>query len=765
MVTFISNGKERDDGTLARIIDTKIHLNMEIDKYEVYWEQRARANWLQLGDKNTAYFHKCATVRKWTNSISKLVADDGRGIGNDRKALEGIRQSISQEKNEQYWHIVGKEVPEYCLSILNGNARVDLINVTEIVLIPKIPNPSSLDNFRPISLCSVIYKIVAKAVANRLQNVIGLCIDEVQSAFVPGRLITDNVLLAYEILHTFRQKRTGRKGYMASRRGPEISNLLFADDCMMFSEATEQEARNMKDILKEYKTCSGVRSSSSPEKYLGLPNVVGKRKKEAFQSILDKITLRIESWSTSSKEEGGLGFRSMAQFNIALLAKQCWRLMNSPNSLVACVFKAKYFPDGNFHFSSLGRSSSFVWRSIWASKGTLESGLFWKVGTGENISVFEDAWIPNYDNARLTVGVGNSHFVKVVELINSNEREWNRYLIGNTFPEADAELILRISLAMEPHEDLLVWSGELSGEFSVRSSYKLLQNSNPTAYALQNIYRGFYNKLWRIDIPTKIKIFIWKISWNFLATRVNMAIKKLTSSRLCPRCAAGEETMNHLFRDCSVSVAIWKDLSDFISIILPHIEFVEWLTMGMANLSLNKCRFFCVTLWAIWGDKNSCIHEKTNRSSMEIASFIHRYIMKLEGIRKINHNSTKRNVEWKNPPEQTVKINFDGAFDERPKQSASRVVVRDCNGSILLTNTDLHKGVASAFVAEALACRRATQIALDINREEVIIEGDSLSIIKKCNNRDLDKSQVGSYIHDIYGLKSRAKTVRFEFVP
>ncbi|KAA3462419.1 non-ltr retroelement reverse transcriptase [Gossypium australe] len=55
-------GKERDDEMLARIIDTKIHLNMEIDKDEVYWEQRARANWLQLGDKNTAYFHKCATV-------------------------------------------------------------------------------------------------------------------------------------------------------------------------------------------------------------------------------------------------------------------------------------------------------------------------------------------------------------------------------------------------------------------------------------------------------------------------------------------------------------------------------------------------------------------------------------------------------------------------------------------------------------------------------------------------------------------------------
>ncbi|KAA3461195.1 reverse transcriptase [Gossypium australe] len=56
--------QERDDETMARIIDNKIQLNMEIDKDEMYWEQRARANWLQLGDKNSAFFHRCATARK-----------------------------------------------------------------------------------------------------------------------------------------------------------------------------------------------------------------------------------------------------------------------------------------------------------------------------------------------------------------------------------------------------------------------------------------------------------------------------------------------------------------------------------------------------------------------------------------------------------------------------------------------------------------------------------------------------------------------------
>lgn len=94
---------------------------------------------------------------------------------------------------------------------MNDGKDFDSLNLTNIVLIPKILNPTSLVNFRPISLCTVIYKIVAKTIANRLQEVIGRCIDTAQSAFVPRRLISENVILAYEILHTFRQKRTEKK--------------------------------------------------------------------------------------------------------------------------------------------------------------------------------------------------------------------------------------------------------------------------------------------------------------------------------------------------------------------------------------------------------------------------------------------------------------------------------------------------------------------------------------------------------------------------
>jgi hypothetical protein len=72
------------------------------------------------------------------------------------------------------------------------------------------------------------------------------------------------------------------------------------------------------------------------------------------------------SWKKMGKAKkiGGLGFRDLQCFNTALLAKQGWRLIQNPDSLVAMVLKEKYFPNGSFLDSQLSKRPSYVWRSI-----------------------------------------------------------------------------------------------------------------------------------------------------------------------------------------------------------------------------------------------------------------------------------------------------------------------------------------------------------------------------------------------------------------
>ncbi|KAL4354438.1 hypothetical protein GQ457_06G008040 [Hibiscus cannabinus] len=187
---------------LGEITEAKIALNLEADKEELYWKQRARANWMKSGDRNTSFFHKFASYRRKRNRVDRLVDDSGKvvnsnenllrvasdyfkklyqsnGPSNHDQILEGITSCIDEDMNgkldevftneevlvalksmsplkasgedglgvvfyQRFWHIVGQEVSRFCFDMLNGNYEMKDINHTRIVLIPKVDNPQHI---------------------------------------------------------------------------------------------------------------------------------------------------------------------------------------------------------------------------------------------------------------------------------------------------------------------------------------------------------------------------------------------------------------------------------------------------------------------------------------------------------------------------------------------------------------------------------------------------------------------------------------------
>lgn len=146
------------------------------------------------------------------------------------------------------------------------------------------------------------------------------------------------------------------------------------------------------------------------------------------------------------KSEGGMGFRKLHDFNLALLGKQAWRLITRQDSMVSRVYKARYYPDGNFLNAKLGSNPSYVWRSILQSQDLVKLGATRRVGNGYTIDITKDPWLPcdidpfvHSDNEALQ---GN----KVSSLMTTNSDSRDTDLVKDIFCERDALLILSIPL-------------------------------------------------------------------------------------------------------------------------------------------------------------------------------------------------------------------------------------------------------------------------------------------------------------------------------
>ncbi|KAK0581565.1 hypothetical protein LWI29_015235 [Acer saccharum] len=101
------------------------------------------------------------------------------------------------------WDIVGEDVINAIQGFFRFGLLLKELNATIIALVPKVLNPSKMKDFRPISCCNTLYKIIAKIIANRIKPCLPDIISPSQSAFVAGRSIGDNIVLAQELMRNY----------------------------------------------------------------------------------------------------------------------------------------------------------------------------------------------------------------------------------------------------------------------------------------------------------------------------------------------------------------------------------------------------------------------------------------------------------------------------------------------------------------------------------------------------------------------------------
>jgi hypothetical protein len=161
------------------------------------------------------------------------------------------------------------------------------------------------------------------------------------------------------------------------------------------------------------------------------------------------------SWEKmgKAKSERGLGFRDLVSFNKALLAKQLWRLLQNPHSMVAEIISAKYYSASSILEVEIGKRPSYAWRSLMNAKQVLKPGLIWRVGDGSEIKVWGDPWLPTPSTYTVQTphrnGVTVAH---VEELIDGTLRRWKGDVIDAIFLEDEAQIIKGLPLSPIPQK-------------------------------------------------------------------------------------------------------------------------------------------------------------------------------------------------------------------------------------------------------------------------------------------------------------------------
>ncbi|KAL0421138.1 UNVERIFIED_CONTAM: hypothetical protein Slati_3136700 [Sesamum latifolium] len=199
------------------------------------------------------------------------------------------------------------------------------------------------------------------------------------SAFVLDRLITDNILLVFELNHFLNSKTTGGQGWMALKL--DVSK---AYDEVEWSFL--EQVMSKLDFPPPFVRLVMLYVSSVSYSFMLGATLLGET-----QSMVANFW-----WSNrethiihicESKLAGGLGFRRLQLFNLVMLAKQLWRILTQPEKLLSRVLKAICFLNRDVFSATLGRHPSFTWRSVMAAQNLFRVGCRWRVGSGDRSSM------------------------------------------------------------------------------------------------------------------------------------------------------------------------------------------------------------------------------------------------------------------------------------------------------------------------------------------------------------------------------------------
>ncbi|CAA0382872.1 unnamed protein product [Arabidopsis thaliana] len=782
---------------------------------ETFYKQKSRVRWYKDGDANTSFFHRAVVANQARNSIRYLRGSSGERIenqsqikdmtvsyfqnllGSERSGvvpmdideikdlmnfrcpqslfmpliavpidLEITEALFRMPKNKalgpdgfpvefflEAWNIVGPDTISVVKEFFISGHLPRRFNSTAITLIPKVTGADKLSQFRPVSCCTTIYKVIARLLKKRLQLFISDVVQTNQVGFVKGRMLCENVLLASELVADFHVAGAVSRGclqidltkaydslnwqflfnilqaielppqfiswikecvsstsfsiafngeligFFQGRKGlrqgdpnssllfvlamdvlskkldrgainqsfiphpmcdaPLVTHLSFADDILIFFDGSESSLCGILDSLDEFKAASGLglnkeksalfidggnfvlahdisvrvglQHGSFHVRYLRVPLTSKKLKKQDYQPLLDRLAKRFNSWSVKKLSYAGRLqlIQSVIYSTITFWAS----IFLLPNQ---CLEEIEQMCNGYLWRGApnSARGAKISWNSICTPKQSGGLGLrrrnfigshcFWDLNPyasgswiWRNLCPFID--ILGENGPRVTGLPSDATVADAIRdgrwwISSSRSRNPMILLLSQCLPSPD--IVSNLG-----GDDKFLWKigdGVPSSTFSTSQTWNHL--NPPTAIV------DWYEAVWFKGRIPKHAFITWLATRQRLNTRDRLISWGLHVPSLCLLCNSHDESIQHIFFDCSFSNEVWVFFTSRARVIPPFLfeDVVRWLKVpsGNKNVSLILKLAFQASIYAIWKERNARLHISSSRPPASIISEI-----------------------------------------------------------------------------------------------------------------------------------------------
>ncbi|XP_019162015.1 PREDICTED: uncharacterized protein LOC109158583 [Ipomoea nil] len=773
-----------------------------------------------MSNRQSQYLNRYASLDEVRHAVFGM-----KQFGSPRP--DGIQAAFYQ----QYWDTVGIPVTDFVNSCLSsGTIPVGMLEAY-MTLIPKKDNPENAGDFRPITLLNVIFKIVSKVLVNRFRPIMKKLVGPFQNSFLPGRSTMDNIVLAQEVIHNLNKSKgkkgfmvlkldihkaydsldwgflesvltnlnlparlvslilfslkestisvnwnggklppfgVGRgvrqgdplapylfilametlswaiqnevnKGhwipYKVARGGTNISHLFFADDLILFGEASEHQLKIILSVVDKFTRQSGLSISlnksiiyCSPNtsdrlkrrlgeiagipisdnmgKYLGIPIHQKRVTNGTFDYILDQMRKRLSGWKSDSLSLAGR--RILTQSALATIPIYTMQALSLPK---------------------VPGHASWAWKSIIKGRKIVVSNAAWKVGNGNSINMWTD-W------------------------------SWDVPKLQEILPETLINTIRAVPIPFDgTTKDAIGWAGSDSGKFSTKSAYSCLAGTDEI--------NKDWMWLWKLKCWEKIKVFIWLILKGRLLTNAERFRRHLADSGRCPCCDLEEESLKHLFWDCSAIQTTWHLTDTPTCFGFPvHWSIEHWIE---TNCSIKQDHSwpsrFAFTLWSRWKNRNAWTFQNQKVTPLASVLWVNDRVKELATVTTpgtVKHASADW-VQWFPPRQGWYKLNTDGDVKGNSGLASAGGLVRDDRGTLVWGFT-AKIGITDSFAAELWGLREGLRLCLKRGVRQVMVEMDSKSIIDLLH-KDAQLEDTGcTLLFDCMAMIPKFEGIRFKHI-